>query len=193
MARPLVWHLRHVWVHYYLPMGRLWKHCHPMGQNLPMDRHPMGRLLLYCLPKEDYSYRTSRDGGRGWILVGDALGFIDPIYSTGLYLAMQSAELATGAITTALGDGEETPSFTGFSRVYQAAFDQFYVLVRAFYSDHVRFGELAKNADHRQGLVDMLTGVTTTAQAINVTNVLRASLGEQTPSMMPGSPARRPR
>jgi len=151
------------------------------------------KRTIDVLAARDYSYRTSRDGGRGWILVGDALGFIDPIYSTGLYLALRSAELATEAITTALGDGEETPSFTGFSRAYQAAFDQFHVLVKAFYSHHVRFGELAKDPGHRQGLIDMLTGITTTADAVNVTNALRASLSEQAPSMMPCSPARRPR
>jgi len=151
------------------------------------------KRTMDVLAARDYSYRTSRDGGRGWILVGDALGFIDPVYSTGLYLAMRSAELATGAITTALGNGEETPSLTGFSRPYQAAFDQFHVLVKAFYSNDVRFGELAKDPGHRQGLVDMLTGITTTAEAVNVTNALRASLGEKAPTMMPGPPARKPR
>jgi flavin-dependent dehydrogenase len=127
----------------------------------------------------DYSYRTSCDGGRGWLLVGDALGFIDPIYSTGLYLTMLSAELAAKAITAALSNGDE-PSFAGFSRDYQGAFDRFHTMVRAFYNENVRFSELAKDPDHRQGLVDMLTGITTTKQAENVTAALNAMLDPKT-------------
>ncbi len=123
----------------------------------------------------DYSYRTTRDGGQGWILVGDALGFIDPIYSTGLYLTMFSAELAAEAITTALSNGKD-PSHAGFARRYQSAFDRFHIMVRAFYNEQVRFSELAKDPDHRQGLVDMLTGITTTKQAANVTNALSLML-----------------
>ena len=134
----------------------------------------------------DYSYRTSCDGGPGWVLVGDALGFIDPIYSTGLYLAMFSAELASEAITKVLATSSEAaPSLAGFSAAYQTAFDRFHVLVRAFYSDHVRFGELARDPDHRQGLVDMLTGITTTSQAINVTRALEASLQDKPNDTVP--------
>ncbi|MHC4512066.1 MAG: NAD(P)/FAD-dependent oxidoreductase [Planctomycetota bacterium] len=150
------------------------------------------KRTIDVLAARDYSYRTWRDGGRGWILVGDALGFIDPIYSTGLYLTMFSAELASSAITAALGDAA-TPDFAGFSGKYQTAFDQFLVLVQAFYRADVRFSELVKNPDHRRGLVDMLTGITTTPQAVDVTNALRASFGEETPAMMPGPPVQRPR
>jgi flavin-dependent dehydrogenase len=156
------------------------------------ERLAQATRTIDVLAARDYSYRTSRDGGRGWILVGDALGFIDPIYSTGLYLAMRSAELATEAITHALAE-PGTPSFAGFSRPYQAAFDRFHVLVKAYYSDDVRFGELAKDASNRQGLVDMLTGITDTPEAASVTDALRASLGEPTPNMMRSSPARKPR
>lgn len=137
------------------------------------ERLTQATRTIDVLAARDYSYRTSRDGGQGWILVGDALGFIDPIYSTGLYLAMRSAELATEAITQALAGGG-APSFAGFSRPYQAAFDRFHVLVKAYYTDHVRFGELAKDASNRQGLVDMLTGITDTPEAASVTDALRA-------------------
>ena len=35
----------------------------------------------------EFSYTTSRSAGDGWVLVGDAWGFIDPIYSSGVYFA----------------------------------------------------------------------------------------------------------
>jgi flavin-dependent dehydrogenase len=47
---------------------------------------------------KDYSYRTTRRPGDGWVLVGDAWGFLDPLYSSGVLLALKSGELAADAI-----------------------------------------------------------------------------------------------
>jgi len=120
----------------------------------------------------DFSYHAERDGGPGWLLVGDALGFIDPIYSTGLLLALQSAELGADAVVAALG-GRRDFDFRGFSAAYQAAFTRFLWLVRAFYSEDFHFGKFSMNETHRQGLVDLLTGTVDTQQAIGVTQAIR--------------------
>jgi len=50
----------------------------------------------------DYSYRNTRLHGPRWLLAGDAAGFIDPIFSTGVFLALHSAEQAAGALDFAL-------------------------------------------------------------------------------------------
>jgi flavin-dependent dehydrogenase len=50
----------------------------------------------------DYSYRNTRLHGPRWLLAGDAAGFIDPIFSTGVFLALHSGEQAAGAIDFAL-------------------------------------------------------------------------------------------
>ena len=42
----------------------------------------------------DYSYRLQRLHGSGWLLVGDASGFIDPIFSSGVDIAMYSSVFA---------------------------------------------------------------------------------------------------
>ena len=39
----------------------------------------------------DFSYRATRCAGEGWVLVGDAFGFLDPMYSSGVYLALGAA------------------------------------------------------------------------------------------------------
>lgn len=46
----------------------------------------------------EYSYRTERLVGERWALAGDAAGFIDPIFSTGVFLALLSGEQTAGAI-----------------------------------------------------------------------------------------------
>ena len=50
----------------------------------------------------NYSYSCSRMGGPRWLMVGDAYAFVDPIFSTGVYLAMHSAELAADVVEQAL-------------------------------------------------------------------------------------------
>jgi len=50
----------------------------------------------------NYSYACNRLGGPRWLLVGDAYAFVDPIFSTGVYLAMYSAELAADLVEQAL-------------------------------------------------------------------------------------------
>jgi flavin-dependent dehydrogenase len=46
----------------------------------------------------DYSYRSTHNAGDGFILIGDAYGFLDPIYSSGVLLALKMAELAADRI-----------------------------------------------------------------------------------------------
>jgi flavin-dependent dehydrogenase len=50
----------------------------------------------------NYSYDASRMGGPGWVLVGDAFAFLDPVFSSGVYLAMDGAERAAKLVDAAL-------------------------------------------------------------------------------------------
>ena len=50
----------------------------------------------------DYSYQSSQLAGPGYYLIGDAAGFVDPIFSVGIVLGIYSAHLATWAIDGAL-------------------------------------------------------------------------------------------
>ncbi len=50
----------------------------------------------------NYSYDSTTMGGPGWVLVGDAFAFLDPVFSSGVYLAMLGAEEAAALVDTAL-------------------------------------------------------------------------------------------
>jgi flavin-dependent dehydrogenase len=52
----------------------------------------------------NYSYRAQRMTGNGYIMVGDAFAFIDPVFSTGVYLAMNSAFLGADTVATCLDE-----------------------------------------------------------------------------------------
>ena len=70
---------------------------------------------------KDWSYTTSKMAGDGWVLAGDAACFIDPLFSSGVHLAMMSGVLASAYAVTCLKDkilGIESAS------VYETTFRQ---------------------------------------------------------------------
>ena len=52
----------------------------------------------------NYSYTCTKMTGPGWVMVGDAYAFVDPVFSSGVYLGMNSAEQAAGVVDGALRD-----------------------------------------------------------------------------------------
>ena len=60
------------------------------------------RLISPVSATGNYSYSTDRAGGEGYIMLGDAYTFIDPVFSTGVYLAMHSAFAGAEAVERCL-------------------------------------------------------------------------------------------
>jgi flavin-dependent dehydrogenase len=58
----------------------------------------------------NYSYDSTRMGGPGWVLVGDAFAFLDPVFSSGVYLAMSGAEQAVAVVDQSLRDPKREPA-----------------------------------------------------------------------------------
>lgn len=57
----------------------------------------------------NYSYRSTRLYGDGWLMVGDAFAFVDPVFSSGVYLAMNSACLGTEVVDARLREAATAP------------------------------------------------------------------------------------
>lgn len=108
----------------------------------------------------DFSYKSRRGAGNGWVLVGDAGGFIDPVYSTGVFLALKSGEMAADAICASLETGDLSEQSLGsFLARYQDGVDAMRQLVYAFYNPSFSFARfLRRHPDCRGELVDMLVG-----------------------------------
>ncbi len=87
----------------------------------------------------DYSYRTPRTSGDGFCLVGDAACFLDPVFSSGVLLAMSSGEMAAEAIGRALSrrGRVDAADFRAMERRYQRAIGRFSSFVHGFYTPHV--------------------------------------------------------
>jgi len=108
----------------------------------------------------EFSYRTKQWAGDGWVLVGDALGFIDPIYSSGVYFALKSGELAADAITEGLAAGDTSAAQLGkWGNEFSVGVNWIRKLVDTFYTDEFSFGGFMKRYPHHRGhLTDLLIG-----------------------------------
>jgi flavin-dependent dehydrogenase len=112
------------------------------------------------LTTKDYSYYATKGVGPGWVMVGDAFGFIDPVYSTGVFLALKSGEFAADAIDAAIKADDLSAERLG---EWQAAHHEgvmlFRKLVYAFYDPNFSFGRFLKaNPQYRKNVTDMLIG-----------------------------------
>jgi flavin-dependent dehydrogenase len=108
---------------------------------------------------KDYSYRASRCAGDGWVLVGDAHGFLDPLYSSGVLLALKSGQMAADAIAQGLASGDLSGAQLGkWSPEFNAGMDRMRRLVCEYY-DGFSFGAFIRRYPHHKGnLTDLLIG-----------------------------------
>lgn len=87
----------------------------------------------------DYSYSVGSKWGDSYALVGDASAFIDPIFSSGVYLAMNSARLLAGALDTRLRKGKEDGDLAmkGVYEQITGAYALVDKLIRLFYTPEI--------------------------------------------------------
>jgi len=116
------------------------------------------RIEPFRVAKE-YSYRSRQVAGAGWVLVGDALGFLDPLYSSGILLALKSGALAADAIHAGLAAGDTSAATLGsWGPGYLAGMDRMRKLVRAFYAG-LNFGQVVRrDAAAKPLITDLLIG-----------------------------------
>jgi flavin-dependent dehydrogenase len=116
------------------------------------------RVTGYFATK-DYSYRSKQVAGNGWVLVGDAFGFLDPLYSSGVLLALKSGELASDAIVEGLKNGDVSQAQLGkWGATFNEGVDRMRRLVCEYYGGFSFGGMVRKYPDLRGTLTDLLIG-----------------------------------
>ena len=108
---------------------------------------------------KEYSYRSRRAAGNGWVLVGDAFGFLDPLYSSGVLLALKSGELAADAVCDGLAKGDTSAAQLGsWETDYVRGMERMRSLVCAYYAGF-SFGKfIAKHPSRKGDVTDLLIG-----------------------------------
>ena len=93
------------------------------------------RLWPSARAAADYSYRVGRPYGEGWIALGDAGGFIDPLFSSGVHIAVSGATRAVPRIHEALDSGDVSEArFAPWAAEMKLGTDTFIDAVQAFYA-----------------------------------------------------------
>jgi flavin-dependent dehydrogenase len=123
------------------------------------DRVSSGERITGYFATKDYSYRSKHVAGDGWVLVGDAFGFLDPLYSSGVLLALKSGEMAADAIAAGLERDDTSADQLGcWGPGFNQGVDRMRRLVCEYY-DGFSFGKFVKSYPHLRGTItDLLIG-----------------------------------
>ncbi len=119
------------------------------------------RTVFPARATADFSFRTGAMCGDGWVTMGDAGGFIDPLFSTGAHLAMHGALRGADAIDAALaGEGVTAERLGLWEREMRAGADLFIGAVQAFYTGDLALYLFAEPQHPflRRAITSMLSG-----------------------------------
>jgi hypothetical protein len=128
-----------------------------------------GKRLEPVRVARDWSYLWKRFYGAGWLLVGDAAGFVDPILSTGLGMALQGAWAGAQALDAVLAGASEYETLQVYERFYKNYVTQFFDFVHYFYdaNRHVdsyfwrarQLVDIRQNQTARNAFIHLIAGL----------------------------------
>jgi flavin-dependent dehydrogenase len=123
------------------------------------DRIATGARVTGYFATKDYSYRATQVAGDGWVMIGDAWGFLDPLYSSGVLLALRSGEMAADAIAEGLAKNDLSAAQLGkWGQAFNQGVDRMRRLVCEYY-EGFSFGNFVRNYPQLRGTVtDLLIG-----------------------------------
>jgi flavin-dependent dehydrogenase len=133
--------------------ARIWQASPPLR-----ERMRNARLLGSMHTTSDFSYRNRSYVGKRLLRVGDAAGFMDPIFSAGVYLACYSAKLAAKIIDTAVRENNDGgAALRKYDRKIFCAMRTYWDMVEGFYT--TPFMEVFMSPRHRMSLPAAVTAV----------------------------------
>jgi flavin-dependent dehydrogenase len=108
----------------------------------------------------EYSYRSRHCAGDGLLLIGDAFAFLDPVFSSGVFLALRSGEMGADAADAALEAGDCSASrFRDYGDQLCKGIESMRRLVYTFYDHEFRFRTfLTRYPDLKGEMTDCLMG-----------------------------------
>jgi flavin-dependent dehydrogenase len=106
--------------------------------------------------RRDFSFMMKRRTGKNFALAGDAAGFLDPIFSTGVFMAMKSADMVADAVEQRLRGGSMR-LLRRYDRTFQGALDKYFRFISNFYRREFLEVFLQPKADY--GLIPVITGI----------------------------------
>ena len=120
---------------------------------------PAKRISDFYITNE-YTHHSRHCGTNGLLLLGDAFCFLDPVFSSGLMLALKSGVMAADAADKALEEQDFSPErFTEYSQTLRQGIENMRKLCYAFYNENFSFADLVKKYPEVAGdVTDCLSG-----------------------------------
>ncbi|MGE0555969.1 MAG: NAD(P)/FAD-dependent oxidoreductase [Gemmatimonadales bacterium] len=107
----------------------------------------------------DYSYAMSAITGDGWVMVGDAGRFVDPIFSTGVSIALNSSRFVTPNILRALETGDTSQAaFAEYAETLRRGTRNWYNFISVYYRLNVLFTAFIRDPRYRLDVLQLLQG-----------------------------------
>ena len=103
----------------------------------------------------EYSYRNRHSAENGLVLGGDAFGFLDPVFSSGVFLALKSGNILADEIDAILNSDNDfsASSFQGYSDKMNNSIEIMRKIVYAFYDEDFSFADVVKQNEKLRGLL----------------------------------------
>lgn len=124
------------------------------------DRIRGGRRIEDVRATSEFTYRSRYCATDGLVLTGDALGFLDPVFSSGVYFALQGGvAVADAAIEAFRANDLSAERFAEYGANSSNGMEAMRALVHAFYEEDFNFGDFLKRyPHHRADVTDILIG-----------------------------------
>jgi flavin-dependent dehydrogenase len=135
--------------------------CREIGRNAWIKDHlSIGEQFGEYWVTSEFSYRSKYCAADGLLLAGDAFAFLDPVFSSGVFLALKSGEMAADAVDAALASGDVSAAqFAGYGEDLCRGIENMRKLVYAFYDTNFSFARMLKTYPDQKGrLTDSLIG-----------------------------------
>lgn len=132
-----------------------------VGNNVWIEQHlAAGQQFGPYRVTGEYSYRSRHCAADGLVLIGDAFAFLDPVFSSGVFLALRSGELAADVVDAALSEGNYSAErFAGYGEQMCYGIESMRRLVYTFYDHAFSFRAfINKYPEFAGDLTDCLMG-----------------------------------
>jgi 1H-pyrrole-2-carbonyl-[peptidyl-carrier protein] chlorinase len=121
----------------------------------------------------DYSYVLDKFCGNGFLMIGDAARFVDPIFSSGVSVAMYSARYGAETVRAALESGDlSAEAFQPYERTLRGGVEIWYEFIRLYYKLLPLF-TLFIQSQYRVEILRLLQGEVFDRQEVRVLDVMR--------------------
>jgi 1H-pyrrole-2-carbonyl-[peptidyl-carrier protein] chlorinase len=122
----------------------------------------------------DYSYCMSTFVGDGFLCIGDAARFVDPIFSSGVSVALSSAKFAADRIRYAFAHGDfSEAAFAPYEQKLRSGVDVWYEFIRLYYQLLPLFTYFIRSKEHRFQVLQLLQGEVYDRQEVPVLDAMR--------------------